>query len=126
MAHRYIKIGITALVLVSAFAFLMWTTLRDGTEYFKHVDEVVADRQAWEGKPLQLHGFVVPGSICVKPNTLDYPVQGAEQPDSRGRTRPRHERDVHGHRARHVQGRSRSGAEGQADARTGFTPTRTA
>ena len=72
MTHRYIKIGITALVLTSAFGFLMWTTLRDGAEYFKHVDEVVADRQAWEGKPLQLHGYVIPGSRMVKPNTLDW------------------------------------------------------
>jgi cytochrome c-type biogenesis protein CcmE len=72
MAHRYIKIGITGLVLASAFGFLMWTTLRNGTEYFKHVDEVVADRQAWEGKALQLHGYVIPGSILQKPNTLDY------------------------------------------------------
>ena len=72
MAHRYIKIGITALVLVSAFTFLMWTSLRDGAQYFKHVDEVMADRQAWEGKPLQLHGYVIPGSILQRPNTLDY------------------------------------------------------
>jgi len=72
MAHRYIKIGITALVLDSAFGFLMWTTLQNGTEYFKHVDEVVADRQAWEGKPLQLHGYVIPGSIAQRPNTLDW------------------------------------------------------
>jgi cytochrome c-type biogenesis protein CcmE len=72
MAHRYIKIGITALVLVSAFTFLMWTSLRDGAQYFKHVDEVMADRQTWEGKPLQLHGYVIPGSILQRPNTLDY------------------------------------------------------
>lgn len=72
MAHRYIKIGITALVLASAFGFLMWTTLQNGTEYFKHVDEVVADRQSWEGKPLQLHGYVIPGSIAQRPNTLDW------------------------------------------------------
>jgi cytochrome c-type biogenesis protein CcmE len=72
MAHRYIRISITAAVLVSAFTFLMWTTLRDGAEYFKHVDEVMADRQAWEGKPLQLHGYVIPGSILQRPNTLDY------------------------------------------------------
>ena len=72
MAHRYIKIGITALVLLSAFTFLMWTSLRDGAQYFKHVDEVMADRQAWEGKPLQLHGYVIPGSILQRPNTLDY------------------------------------------------------
>jgi cytochrome c-type biogenesis protein CcmE len=72
MAHRYIKIGITGLVLASAFGFLMWTTLRNGTEYFKHVDEVVAERQAWEGKALQLHGYVIPGSILRNDNTLEW------------------------------------------------------
>jgi cytochrome c-type biogenesis protein CcmE len=80
MAHRYIKIGITGLVLASAFGFLMWTTLQNGTEYFKHVDEVVADRQAWEGKPLQLHGYVIPGSIMVKPNTMDIRFQVQNNP----------------------------------------------
>ena len=80
MAHRYIKIGITGLVLASAFGFLMWTTLQNGTEYFKHVDEVVADRQAWEGKPLQLHGYVIPGSILVKPNTMDIRFQVQNNP----------------------------------------------
>jgi cytochrome c-type biogenesis protein CcmE len=72
MTHRYIKIVITALVLASAFGFLMWTTLRDGAEYFKHVDEVVAERSALQGKQLQLHGYVIPGSIFNNKNTLDY------------------------------------------------------
>ena len=51
------------MALVVAFAGLLWSTLRQGTEYFKNVDEVMTDRQAWEGKPLQLHGYIVPGSI---------------------------------------------------------------
>jgi cytochrome c-type biogenesis protein CcmE len=72
MTHRYIKIGVTSIVLVLAFSGLLWSTLREGTEYYKHVDEVMADRAAWEGKPLQLHGFVVPGSIKKRPNSLDY------------------------------------------------------
>jgi cytochrome c-type biogenesis protein CcmE len=80
MTHRYIKITITGLVLASAFGFLMWTTLRDGTEYFKHVDEVMANRQAWEGKPLQLHGYVIPGSILVQRNTLDYKFKVQNNP----------------------------------------------
>jgi len=80
MAHRYIKITITGLVLAAAFGFLMWTTLQNGTEYFKHVDEVVADRQAWEGKPLQLHGYVIPGSIMVRPNTMDYQFKVQNNP----------------------------------------------
>ena len=72
MTHRYIKIGATSVVLLLAFSGLMWTTLREGTEYYKHVDEVMASPQAWEGKRLQLHGFVVPGSIYIKPSTLEY------------------------------------------------------
>lgn len=72
MTHRYIKIGATSIVLILAFAGLLWSTLRDGTEYFKNVDEVMVDRTAWEGKRLQLHGYIVPGSIKRKRDSLDY------------------------------------------------------
>jgi cytochrome c-type biogenesis protein CcmE len=84
MTHRYIKIAITSLVLVSAFGFLMWTTLRDGAEYFKHVDEVLADQKAWEGKPLQLHGYVIPGSISYSKSTLDYKFKVQNNPTRSG------------------------------------------
>jgi len=36
------------------------------------VDEVVATSHEWQGKNLQVHGYVVPGSIAWKPNTLEY------------------------------------------------------
>jgi cytochrome c-type biogenesis protein CcmE len=72
MTDRYLKIGVTAVSLVAAFVALLWTTLRDDTEYFKNIDEVMVERPAWEGKPLQLHGYVVPGSILRRPGSLDY------------------------------------------------------
>jgi len=72
MRHRAIKIGLTTTVLVLAFGGLLWSTLRDGTEYYKHVNEVMSNPQQWEGKRLQLHGFVVKDSILRKPNTLQY------------------------------------------------------
>jgi cytochrome c-type biogenesis protein CcmE len=72
MAHRYMKIGITVGVLVLAFTGLLWVTLSEGTEYYKHVDEVMASPQDWQGKQLQLHGFVVANSILVRPDTLEY------------------------------------------------------
>ena len=75
MTHRYIKIGVTAFVLTLAFVGLMWTTLREGTEYFKHVDEVMATRAEWEGRQMQLHGYVVPGSLFANPTTLEYRFQ---------------------------------------------------
>jgi cytochrome c-type biogenesis protein CcmE len=72
MTHRYIKIGSTVAVLMLAFGGLMWASLREGAEYFKTVDEVMANRPAFEGKKLQLHGYVVPGTWVHKPNTLEY------------------------------------------------------
>jgi cytochrome c-type biogenesis protein CcmE len=63
MTHRYIKLGLTVGVLILAFGGLLWSTLREGSDYFKNVDEVIADQQAWQGKSLQLHGYVIPGSI---------------------------------------------------------------
>ena len=77
MTHRHIKMGVTVVVLVGAFTGLLWATLRDGAEYYKNVDEVVGDQQAWQGKQLQLHGYVVPGSVLRGRDasgtpTLDY------------------------------------------------------
>jgi cytochrome c-type biogenesis protein CcmE len=80
MTQRSIKIALTVVVLASAFGFMMWTTLRDGAEYFKHVDEVVAQRSQLEGKKLQMHGYVIPGSIGTKPNTLEYVFQVQNNP----------------------------------------------
>lgn len=70
-----LKIGLTVAVLMLAFTGLLYSTLRDGTEYYKHVDEVTANPAAWQGKRLQLHGFVVDKSILRKPNTLEYRFQ---------------------------------------------------
>ena len=94
MTHRYIKIGVTALVLAAAFGGLMWSTLREGTEYYKHVDEVMSSPDQWRDKQLQLHGFVVPGSIHAQAGQLRLHLQGPQQ-------RPRDERLVHRHRAGH-------------------------
>ena len=35
----------------------------------------MTDPAAWQGKRLQLHGYVVDKSIFVKPDTLDYRFQ---------------------------------------------------
>ena len=72
MTHRNIKIGVTVVVLTLAFSGLLWSTLREGTEYYKHVDEVMTSPEQWEGKNMQLHGFVVAKSIMVNPRTLEY------------------------------------------------------
>jgi len=75
MAAKSIKIGATVVVLGLALTGLLYSTLSEGTEYYKHVDEIMANPVVWEGKRLQLHGFVVEKSVLVKPNTLEYRFQ---------------------------------------------------
>lgn len=75
MKHKAVKIGLTALVLAVAFGGLLFTTLGEATEYYKLVDEVMAQPDEWYGKRLQLHGFVVPGSITRKRSGLDWRFQ---------------------------------------------------
>jgi len=75
MPAKTVKTIITTMVLTTAFGGLLWGTLAEGTEYYMHVDEVLAERESWNGKNLQVHGFVVPGSRLRKPNTLEYRFQ---------------------------------------------------
>lgn len=84
MNRKILRIGLTAVVLVLAFTGLLWSTLRDGTEYYKHVEEVMVQPDAWYGKRLQLHGYVVPASIMRRKDSLDYRFQV----QSNGRTVP--------------------------------------
>ncbi len=72
MSKKAVKVGLTVVVLGLALAGLLRATLREGTEYFKHVDEVLANPTEWQGKNLQLHGYVVRDSILRKRDTLDY------------------------------------------------------
>jgi cytochrome c-type biogenesis protein CcmE len=72
MTHKFAKIALTAVVLVSALGGLMWYSLQQDTAYYKHVDEVMASPDQWKGRALQLHGFVVKDSWGRKPDTLEY------------------------------------------------------
>ena len=72
MKSKPIKITVTATVLLAALFGLMYTTLSEGTEYYKHVNEVMTEPAAWYGKRLQLHGRVVEKSIEKKRGSLDY------------------------------------------------------
>ena len=97
------KIGLTVVVLVGALCGLLFATLREGTEYYKHVEEVMAQPGDWYAR-LQLHGFVVKDSILRRRDSLDY------RPDrEQGRNR---DRELHRRCSRHVQERFRGRAEG--------------
>jgi cytochrome c-type biogenesis protein CcmE len=72
MKHKAVKVGLTSLVLAVAFGGLLYTTMGEATEYYKHVDEVMADPAPWYGKKLQLHGYVVQDSVFKARSSLDY------------------------------------------------------
>jgi cytochrome c-type biogenesis protein CcmE len=72
MSHKAAKIGVTSIVLVAAFGMLLYSTLGESMQYYKYVDEVMAQPAAWEGKKLQVHGNVVPKSIGRKRDSREY------------------------------------------------------
>jgi cytochrome c-type biogenesis protein CcmE len=72
MKHKAVKIGLTGVVLALAFAGLMYSTMIEGAEYYKHVDEVMTQPAEWYGKKLQLHGYIVADSVMVNRRTLEY------------------------------------------------------
>ena len=74
MSQKTAKIGVTTFVLLTAFGILMYTTLGESMQYYKYVDEVLAEpATAWEGKTLQVHGYVVPGTrMRARDNKLEY------------------------------------------------------
>ena len=70
MKHKAVKVAFTTLVLALAFGGLLYTTLGEATEYYKHVDEVMVQPDQWYGKKLQLHGFAK--EVSRKPSSLEY------------------------------------------------------
>ena len=59
---RILQIVATVVVVCGAVGYLLASGLAGG-EYYKHVDEVMVNPQAWQGKRLQVHGRVVKSSI---------------------------------------------------------------
>jgi cytochrome c-type biogenesis protein CcmE len=72
MNQKRAQVGLTVLVLATAFGVLMYTSLGESMQYYKYADEVMASPAEWHGKKLQVHGYVVAGSIARKPESLEY------------------------------------------------------
>ena len=70
MSHKTAKIGLTSLVLTLAFGGLLYSTLGESAQYYKHVEEVMVQPEAWYGKPLQIHGYA--RDIRRKRDSLEY------------------------------------------------------
>jgi len=70
MSPKALKIFVTAVAVVAALSGLLFATLREDTQFYKHVDEVMNDPSVWHGRRLQLHGYVA--WIERKRNSLEY------------------------------------------------------
>ena len=70
MSHKVAKIGLTSLVLALAFGGLLYSTLGESAQYYKHVDEVMVQPDIWYDTPLQIHGYAK--NVTRKRDTLEY------------------------------------------------------
>jgi cytochrome c-type biogenesis protein CcmE len=66
------KIIASVVAVTGAVAYLLTASMKQGAEYYKHVDEVMSGPDAWHGRRLQVHGHVVDGSIEQAKGTLLY------------------------------------------------------
>jgi cytochrome c-type biogenesis protein CcmE len=71
MSAKTAKVSLTVVVLATAFGVLLYTSLGESMQYYKYADEVMANPAEWQGKPLQVHGFVT-GPIKRKRESLEY------------------------------------------------------
>jgi cytochrome c-type biogenesis protein CcmE len=67
-----LKIVLSVVAIGGAVALFLTASISKGAEYYKHVDEVMSNVDAWRGKRLQVHGNVVEGSIEQAKGTLLY------------------------------------------------------
>ena len=76
-----IKIVATVLGIGGAIALLLTASISKGAEYYKFVDEVTSNIDAFRGKKLQVHGVVVDDSIQQARGTLMYRFKIQSRPD---------------------------------------------
>lgn len=66
------KIVLTVVVVVTGVGSLLFASTKQDAEFYKHVDEVMAQPDHWRGKKLQVHGHVRPDSITRSKDGFTY------------------------------------------------------
>lgn len=74
------KIVISVVVVGVSIGSLLYASTKEGAEYYKFVDEVMANPEALRSKRLQVHGVVVDGSIERAKDRLEYRFKVQSQP----------------------------------------------
>ena len=54
MSKKATRAVFSAVVVMGAFTMLLYTTVSQGAQYYKHVDEVMNSPEQWYGKQMQL------------------------------------------------------------------------
>ena len=68
--HNAVRVVVSTAVIVGALSMLFFTVAQQDAQFYKHVDEVMANPTSWYGKHVQLHGFA--DHVLRKPDTLEY------------------------------------------------------
>jgi len=63
MNSRTLKILITVAVVGGGVTALLMSSLSETMAYYKHVEDVTAAPATFEGKDLQIHGYVAAGTV---------------------------------------------------------------
>lgn len=72
MSSKPARAVFSAVVILGAVSMLLYATVADEAQFYKHVDEVMVQPEQYYGKTMQLHGFVVDKSIMQRPDSRDF------------------------------------------------------
>jgi cytochrome c-type biogenesis protein CcmE len=75
MPTKRLRAVVSVFVVGGALSLLLFSTMAESADYYKHVDEVMSNPAEWYDKAMNLHGFVVDGSIQKRQSSLDYRFQ---------------------------------------------------
>jgi cytochrome c-type biogenesis protein CcmE len=66
MSTRTTRAILSVLIVGTALGALLFTTMAESASFYKEVHEVMPNPDAWYGKNLNVHGFVVENSIAKR------------------------------------------------------------
>jgi cytochrome c-type biogenesis protein CcmE len=80
MPKKTLRVLVSTVIIAGALVMVLFSSATEDAAYYKMVDEVMVSPEQWYGKPMQLHGHVVNGSMEWRKGTLDrrFKVKGAE------------------------------------------------
>lgn len=69
-----LAVALSVLVVAGGVVYMVYATVSSGAalEYYKHVDEIMAEPASWQGRNVQLHGNVVANTIIKRGGSLDF------------------------------------------------------